>query len=77
MEEKVRRIINEIDPDIADYKGSNMMEDGTVDSFEVIEIVSALEEEFGIEIDASYVVAENFADLDAIIRLMKKLEVGS
>ncbi len=74
MEEKIRRIIEEIDPEILTYNGSNMMEDGTVDSFEVIEIVSALEDEFGMEIDASYVIAENFADLDAIVRLMEKVK---
>ena len=73
MEEKIRRIIEQIDPEILNYKGSNMMEDGTVDSFEVIEIVAALEEEFDLEIDASFVVAENFADVDAIIRMMRKV----
>ena len=73
MEEKIRRIIEQIDPEILNYKGSDMMEDGMVDSFEVIEIVAALEEEFDLEIDASFVVAENFADVDAIIRMMRKV----
>ena len=50
-----------------------MMEDGVIDSFTVINVVSDLEDEFDIEIDAKYVVAENFKNKDAIIALVKKL----
>ncbi len=73
MEEKILSIIEEINPEVLSYSGDTMMEDGTIDSFEVIDIVSALEEEFGIEIDASYVVAENFANKDSIIKMMKEI----
>ena len=50
-----------------------MMEDGVIDSFTVINVVSDLEEEFDIEIDAKYVVAENFRNKEAIIALVQKL----
>lgn len=50
-----------------------MMGDGLVDSFELIDIVSQLEEDFDIEIDGEYVTVENFANKDTIIVLMKKL----
>ena len=50
-----------------------MMEDGIIDSFTVINIVSELEEEFDIEIDAKYVVAENFKNKEAIIELVGRL----
>ena len=73
MEEKILSIIEEINPEVLTYTGDTMMEDGTIDSFEVIDIVAALEEEFGIEIDASYVVAENFANKDTIIKMMKEI----
>ncbi len=73
MEEKILSIIEEINPEVLTYSGDTMMEDGTIDSFEVIDIVAALEEEFGIEIDASYVVAENFANKDTIIKMMKEI----
>ena len=73
MEEKILSIIEEINPEVLTYSGDTMMEDGTIDSFVVIDIVAALEEEFGIEIDASYVVAENFANKDTIIKMMKEI----
>ena len=50
-----------------------MMEDGVIDSFTVINVVSDLEEEFDIEIDAKYVIAENFKNKEAIIALVRRL----
>jgi acyl carrier protein len=50
-----------------------MLEDGIVDSFELITIVGDLEEAFDIEIDASYVVEQYFGNKDAILALMKML----
>lgn len=73
MEERILKILEENNADIITYGGDNMIEDGIIDSFEIIGIVSDLEEEFDIEIDAEYVIAENFLNKDAIIRLMKKL----
>lgn len=73
MEDRIIKVIEEINPEILSYEGDNMMEDGTVDSFEIIDIVVALEEEFGIEIDAALVVAENFANKDTIIKMMQNI----
>ena len=50
-----------------------MMEEGVIDSFTVINIVSELEDIFDIEIDAKYVVAENFRNKEAIIELVRRL----
>lgn len=73
MEEKVLAILEEHCGEALDYDGDSMMEDGVIDSFTVINVVSDLEDEFDIEIDAKYVVAENFKNKDAIIALVKKL----
>ena len=73
IEERILKVLEGINEKILTYSGENMMEDGTLDSFELIEIVSQLEEEFDIEIDAEYAVIENFANKETIISLMKKL----
>jgi len=72
-EERILAVLANVNEKILTYSGPNMMEDGTLDSFELIEIVSQLEEEFDIEIDAEYAVIENFGNKEAIISLMKKL----
>lgn len=73
MEEKILKILNEHCEDALDYDGENMVEDGVIDSFSIICIVSDLEEEFNIEIDADYVIAENFKNKEAIFALVKKV----
>lgn len=73
MEEKVLEILAEIDEDIPSYTGENLFEAGLLNSFQVIDMVSELEDAFDIEIDAKYVVEENFATKDAIISLIKRL----
>ncbi len=73
MEERVLRILAETIDDIEEYDGDNLFEDGLLDSFQIVDIVADLEDEFGIEIDAKYVVEENFLSKEAIIALVKKL----
>lgn len=71
MEERVLEILEEINEEIIDYNGDDMYGEGVITSVEVLDIVSNLEDEFDIEIDAKYVVAENFANKEAIINLVK------
>ncbi|MBD5542613.1 MAG: acyl carrier protein [Lachnospiraceae bacterium] len=71
MEEKIIEILTEIDKDIETYEGDNLFDAGLLDSFQVIELVSELEDAFDIEIDAKYVVEENFLSKDAIFALVK------
>lgn len=73
MEEQVLEILEEYCEEALDYTGDNMMEEGVIDSFTVINIVSELEDAFDIEIDAKYVVAENFRNKEAIIELVRQL----
>lgn len=73
MKEKILKILGEENEDILNYTGENMMKEGVIDSFEVIDIVSELEEAFNIEIDAKYVIPANFANKETIIALVEKL----
>ncbi len=73
MEEKVMEILEEYCEEALTYDGDNMMEEGIIDSFTVINIVSELEDAFDIEIDAKYVVAENFKNKAAILELVRRL----
>lgn len=73
MEEKILEILEEVNEDIISYDGNDMYGEEVITSVEVLDIVSALEDEFDIEIDAKYVVAENFANKEAIIELVKMI----
>ena len=73
MQERILEILSEHCEEALTYNGDSMMEDGIIDSFTVINVVSDLEDEFDIEIDAKYVIAENFRNKEEIIALVQKL----
>lgn len=73
MEEKIMEILADINEDIPAFTGENLFDAGLLDSFMVIDMVSELEDAFDIEIDAKYVVEENFLSKEAIIALIKQL----
>ena len=76
MEEKILEILEDINEDIIEYDGENMLAESVIDSFEIVEIVARLEEEFDVEIDAKYVVEKNFSNKNAIIKMMKEIVKG-
>lgn len=73
MEEKLMEILGDINEEILTYEGTNMMADGIIDSFGLISIISQLEDEFDLEINAEDVTVENFANKECIIGLLKNL----
>ncbi len=72
MREQVIRILKEILPGTSVDGGVNLVEQGLIDSFDVVRLVTTLDEYYGISIDGIDVVPENFATIDAIVELLKK-----
>lgn len=66
MKKKLLEILNNIDENIAGYEGNNLFEDGMIDSFTVVEIVTEIERVFNIEINADDVVEKNFSTVENI-----------
>ena len=77
MEDKILAVLKDVDEEIVSYEGDNLFDDGILDSFQAVFLVSELEEALGIEIDASYVVEENFKTKEAIIAMVKKIVEGN
>lgn len=69
---KIYEMLEEIKPEHNFKESENFVEDGMVDSFDIISLVSMLEEEYGIVVDGLDVLPENFATVDAIAELVKK-----
>lgn len=73
MEAKITAILAEINEDIPSYEGDNLFDAGLLDSLQAVDLIGELEDAFDIEIDAKYVVEDNFKSKDAIIALVKRL----
>lgn len=71
----INEILEDINEDILLYEGNNMMEDGIIDSFELIRIVNELEETFKFEIDAKYISEGYFNSKESIYKLVKMLSL--
>ena len=48
------------------------MEEGIIDSFTIVEILSDIEEQFGIKIPDAQVLPENFASVEKIVLLVER-----
>lgn len=72
MKEKVLEIMSNIRPEFDFTEDVNFIEEGMLDSFDVVTLVSDLDATFGISIDGVDIVPENFSSVDAIINLLKK-----
>ena len=72
MEEKVMEILLEIRPDGEFNSSANYIKDGLLDSFDMIQLVSRIEEEFSCEIDGLDIAIENFDAMGSIVELIKK-----
>lgn len=72
MEEQVLQLLKEIQPSYAFEDGVDFIEEGYLDSFDVVTLVSELEEQFSVSISALDIVPENFASVRAICELVRR-----
>lgn len=72
MESTVLRILKDIQPVYEFEDDVDFVEKGYLDSFDVVTLVSALEEEFSVIISALDIVPENFASVKKICALVNK-----
>lgn len=72
MDEKVLEVLNNINEEIVSYDGDNLFDAGILDSLQAIDLVAELEDALDIEIDAKYVIEENFKTKDAIMSMVEK-----
>jgi acyl carrier protein len=70
--EKIYAILAELRPEIDFTASGDYIADGLLDSFDMVALVSALEEEFSIRIDALDIVPENFSSAQAIAGTVRK-----
>ncbi len=67
MRDRVLKILRNIRPEFEFDSNLNFIEEGWLDSFDIISLVSDLETEFNIKISGEQITPENFCGLDAII----------
>lgn len=73
MEEKVLKVLEEVNDEIVSYEGENLFDAGILDSLQAVDLVAELEDALDIDIDAKYVVEDNFKTKYAIVEMVKRI----
>lgn len=76
MKGTVINILEDIMMDIPDNLESfdAIIDDGLLDSFDIVNLVNELDDEFDVDINVNHLIPENFNSVDAICNLIKSLE---
>lgn len=70
--DEIYGILAELRPEF-DYKQSNdFIADGFLDSFDIISLVTELEEKFNVLIDALDIIPESFRSVESIAKMIRK-----
>lgn len=72
MKEKILEILTDLRPEFDFTEDVDFIEEGMLDSFDLVSLVDELEEQFGIKIDGIDVISSNFATINKIEALLKK-----
>jgi len=70
---KLLQIMSEIRPDVDFESETQLIDDDILDSFDIISIVSEVNEQFDIEINVNELLPENFNSAAALYELIEKL----
>ena len=72
MDELIQ-ILESINPDVDYRKETNLIDGKILDSFDIITIISEINEEFDIAIPAEEIIPENFNSAQKLYELIQRL----
>lgn len=70
--EAIYAMLRELRPEFDFTASKDFIEDGLLDSFDVVALVTELENHYDCVIDALDILPENFATVDKIVETVKK-----
>ena len=65
-------LLHSIRPEVDFTASSDFAQDGILDSFYMVTLVSALDNKIVLSIDGADIIPENFCNLDTIVKLLIK-----
>ena len=67
-------VLEEIRPDVDFENEKQLITDGVLDSFDIVSLVTAMNDEFDIEIEVGNLVPDNFNSIEGMMALIEKLQ---
>ena len=72
--EKLLEILSELHPEVDFENNEELIDDGFLDSLDIVTIVTEIDAEFGVTIPAEEIIPENFNSAKALMALITKLD---
>lgn len=69
---RLERILKELHPELEFSGNERLIDDGILDSLDVVTLVTDINESFGVDIAAEDIVKENFNSIDSIASLVRR-----
>ena len=70
--DKLIEILSEICPNVDFRKEKALVDDGLIDSFEIVSIVAEIMDHFEVELDLDDLMPENFNSVEAMMQLIEE-----
>lgn len=72
--EGLLKVLERVKPGVDFENNTNLIDDEILDSFDIVTLVAALDDEFDVQITAKDIMPENFNSAEAIYNLIQRLE---
>ena len=72
--EKLLKILAELHPDVDFATTTDLVDDGILDSLDIVTLVTEIHAEFDVAIPAEEIVPENFNSAEALMALIDQLD---
>lgn len=72
--DELLELLSEVNEDVDFENEDALIDDGILNSFDILQIISALNEEYDISIPASEIIPDNFNSAQAILEMVERLQ---
>lgn len=74
MEQSILRILEELHPEIDVGSCERLVDDGVLDSMDIVTLVSELNAAFGVRIPAAEILPDRFNSVRALADMLRRLD---
>lgn len=74
MEEQLSKILKQLKPELDLKECNSLIEDGILDSFDIVFLVGQINREFNIDIGVEHIRPEYFRSMDAMLALITLMQ---
>lgn len=72
--EELLRILSDLHPDVDFKTEKNLIDDRILDSFDIVTLITEIQDVYDVTIDAKSITAENFNSAEALYQVIQNLE---